>query len=395
MKTSIFKTVTMILSGIITMNALSLNAQQDTKPVVAVIGIDSKGMDYDAESMAYMVRLEMEKTNVYYVMDRYDVSEILSRNSIDPATCMGKTCVVEAGKVLKADKMVTGSIERFGEKIVISLKVIDVKSDMVEKQDVTEYLNLQVEIQKMIGISVQKLLGLTPDKDLVSLLVNYDAPIKSPKTKATYSGPRMGGTVMFGQAARRFNAPTSEGGFNMFPVMFNFGWQQEIQYLSSGNFSALVEIIPMIGGLESGKFIPSLTLMNGFRMGKGSWEFAFGPSFRLVQMAQGYYAPDENGDPVWHLEKEWNSYDPVTHTYVQNPYPIIRNLDSRGKYRVSASLMLSVGRTFKSGYLNIPVNVYASFRREGTVAGVSCGFNITRHSKKERERKRHQFLPGQ
>jgi len=54
---------------------------------------------------------------------------------------------------------------------------------------------------------------------------------------------------------------------------------------------------------------------------------------------------------------------------------------SRGFGALSASLILSAGRTFKSGYLNIPVNIYVSPRKEGTVVGFSFGFNIYKKPK--------------
>lgn len=172
--------------------SIYVNAQNQTKSVAAVLGIDSKGVIQNSESVGYMVRLEMEKANVYNMMDKYDVAEAVKKNNIDVAICFGKSCVVAAGKSLGVDKMITGSVERFGEKIVISLKVIDVKTEMVEKSDAAEYLNLQPELQKMIMISVQKLMGITPDQNLVNLLINYDAPVQSPKTQVRLNGPRMG-----------------------------------------------------------------------------------------------------------------------------------------------------------------------------------------------------------
>ncbi len=381
MKTTNQKIRTMVLV-IATLGAsVCINAQNQTKPVAAVLGIDSKGVIQDAESVGYMVRLELEKTNVYNVMDKYDVAEGVKKNNIDLKTCFGKTCVVDAGKVLGVDKMVSGNVERFGEKIVISLKVIDVKTGVVEKQDATEYLNLQPELQKMLMISVQKMLGITPDQNLVNLLINYDAPVESPRTQLNLNGPRMGGSMMFGDAAKVLTGKESKGGYNMFPVMFDFGWQQEWQYLSAGNFQALVEFLPMISGMESGKFIPSITFLNGFRMGKGGWEFAFGPSFRIVKKADGFY--DENnlmghGKNEWYISNEWNVNDTIggySHA-ITNPYPITKRIDSRGLPYLSTSLIFAIGRTFKSGYLNIPVNIFISPRKEGTTVGFSFGFNI-------------------
>lgn len=380
-KQIIRKILLVVICGV----AISPAVDGQTKSVAAVLGIDSKGVISDADAVGYMVRLELEKINVYSVMDQYDVAETVKKNNIDVKTCFGKSCVVAAGKALGADKMITGRVERFGEKIVISLKVIDVKSEAVEKQDATEYLNLQPELQKMIRISVQKLVGITPDPNLVNLLIDYDVPIESPKTQLNLNGPRMGASLTFGDAAKVLTAPESEGGYNMYSAMFNFGWQKEWQYLSAGNFQALVEFIPIIGGLESGRFIPSITFMNGFRIGKGGWEFAFGPSFRLVNKAKGYWGDGNNGTEAnkWYLENEWRAIDTINGIPqpVPNPYTIINRLDSRGNVAFSTGLLLGVGRTFHSGYLNIPVNLYVSPRKEGTIAGFSFGFNIQKKNK--------------
>ncbi len=359
---------------------LFANAQNQSKPMAAVLGIDSKGVIPDAETVGYMVRLEMEKVKIYNMMDKYDVADAIKKNNIDVKSCFGKNCVVAAGKSLGAEKMVTGSVERFGEKIIIALKVIDVKSETVERSDATEYLNLQAELQKMIEISVKKLLSIETDPTLVNVLVNYNTPIESPKTQIKLNGPRMGGSMTFGDAAGIMGAKESEGGFNMYPAMFQFGWQQEWQYLSAGNFQALIEGVALIGGLESGRVIPSVSLLNGFRFGKGGWEFGFGPSFRVVQKANGFYGDGKNNtvDGKWYLFPEWDKLNP---TVAENPYATTRRLDSRGVSMLSTSLVLSAGRTFKSGYLNIPVNLYVSPRKEGTVVGFSFGFNIYKKPK--------------
>jgi len=375
MKTTELSFKNILLGFLFTTVSMGAIAQNQSKPLAAVLGIDSKGVVPDADAVAYMVRLEMEKANVYNMMDKYDVADAIKKNNIDVKSCFGKTCVVAAGKALGADKMVTGSVERFGEKIIIALKVIDVKTEAVEKHNATEYLNLQPELQKMIEISVKRMLGLETDITIVNMLINYNTPIENPKTQIRLNGPRMGGAYAFGDAANIMNAKESEGGFNMYPAMFQFGWQQEWQYLSAGNFQALIEGVALIGGLESGKVIPSVTLLNGFRFGKAGWEFGFGPSFRVIQKANGFYGDGNNNtiDGKWYLDKDWPKLNP---TVKENPYAITKRLDSRGVDMLSTSLILSAGRTFKSGYLNIPVNVWVSPRKDGTVVGFSFGFNI-------------------
>ncbi|MBN4062117.1 MAG: hypothetical protein COA57_02845 [Flavobacteriales bacterium] len=359
------------------------------RQTVAILNIDTKGVIQDATAMGYLARLELEKTNVYNVMDKYDIADILEKNKIDISNCFGKTCLVEKGKVLGADKMLTGSVERFGEKIVITLRLIDVKTASVEKSDATEYLNLQPEIQKMMEISVKNLLQIENDPILVNLLVEYDTPITSPKTTLRLNGPRMGVSFVTAEAAKRLTAPKSEGGYDMFPITSQFGYQFETQYLSAGNFQALIEFVGSIGGLESGQLIPSLAFMNGFRGSKSGLEFAFGPVFKVVKTADGYFDKRKTiGDGKWHLNNEWsqdtlnwineNKYD-----IIDNPNDVMELPDRRGKYKLSTGLILALGKTFKSGYLNIPVNVYVIPKKHATVYGISVGFNINKKPKRQ------------
>jgi TolB-like protein len=349
-------------------------AQSQSLPTIAVLGIESNGIEHEADAISYMLRLEIEKLNAFFVMDKYDVAEIAESNNLDIKNCFGKNCVTATGKILGVDKVIAGSVERFGEKIIISIKLYDVKSGTVEKQNATEYLNLQTEVQRMIRVSVKKLIGIEPDPNVVSLLINYDVPIQNPQTKLVLNGPRMGLSLPFGDTKQILMDDNSNGGFDMYPAMFQFGWQQEKQYLSSGNFQALIEGIFLIGGLESGRIVPSVSLINGFRFGKQGWEFGFGPSISIAREASGFFGDGENGteDGKWYLEDEWQEND----NNIELPYSTSSRLDSRGSARLAAHLIFAAGRTFKSGYLNIPVNLYVSPRKEGTVVGLSFGFNI-------------------
>ena len=247
----------------------------------------------------------------------------------------------------------------------VFFRLIDVQAEKIEKANVIEYLDQESELQTMIKISMNDLLGIPNDKLLVDLLVNYDRPITSDRTKVKLNGPRMGVAWTSGQSAKRMMAPKSEGGYNMFPVSSMFGYQYEFQYLSSGDFQALVEMIGTVNGLESGQVIPSITFMNGFRFNKSGWEIGLGPVFRVVKTAQGFY--DENAK--WHLRSEMPE---------GADYEIVETIDNRGDYKMSTGLIIAVGRTIHSGYLNIPINLYFSPRKEGSVVGLTFGFNIAK-----------------
>jgi hypothetical protein len=366
--------------------ATSMFAQ---KPSVAVMNIDTKGIVNNTDEITQLVRLELEKTQVYSILDKYEVKEITDANKINMNECYSKTCLTEAGKLLKVEKVLSGTVERFGEKIMVQLRLIDVASATIEKNESTEYINLP-EAQKMIAISVKKLVGQTPDQNIVKSLVDYDLPIESPKNRIKLNGPRMGFAHTFGYAGDILTSPDpTKGGFNMYPVTFQFGWQQEFQYISAGNFQALIENIVLVGGVESSRFIPSYTPLLGFRFGKGTgaWEFGFGPTFRMVKTikgvldVKGYLNPDQPGEFYPNSDPRVGAFKYANGG--KAPGLEIDRLDSRGDYKIDCGLVIALGRTFHSGYLNIPVNAYVAPRKNGTTVGLLVGFNIQKKTKRQ------------
>ena len=106
-----------------------------------------------------------------------------------------------------------------------------------------------------------------------------------------YGGPRIGATFIDAGISRQRIASAFNRG-EIQPVITQFGWQFETQIfrLEDGS-KALVEFVPMIGGLEQGLFIPSGTGIIGYRS-KNGVEFGMGPSLSLggvgVAFAAGF-----------------------------------------------------------------------------------------------------------
>ena len=92
-----------------------------------------------------------------------------------------------------------------------------------------------------------------------------------------------------------------------------YGWQWESRFADGGTFTGIVEWIALIGGLEKGKLLPSVSSMVGARTASG-FEFAVGPNLSLSGIA----------------------------------------------------MVFGVGYNFKSGNLNIPVNIAFVPGRKGT-----------------------------
>src|SRR3954467_9440515 len=68
-----------------------------------------------------------------------------------------------------------------------------------------------------------------------------------------------------------------------------FGWQFEKRLFTLANgVSGVVEFVPLIGGLDMGKFIPSASVLLGARL-KNGIEFGAGPNLAI------YNGPDITG----------------------------------------------------------------------------------------------------
>jgi hypothetical protein len=137
------------------------------------------------------------------------------------------------------------------------------------------------------------------------------------------SGPRFGVTWLGGAIT---DSIKTQYDMDVAPVITQFGWQYERQFASLEQGPvALNEWVLLIGGLDQGAFIPSLTWLVGIRT-PGNFELGVGP----------------NATPA------------------------------------GVALALSTGMTFRSGALNVPVNVAVVPSRIGTRASILTGFNLYR-----------------
>ena len=63
-----------------------------------------------------------------------------------------------------------------------------------------------------------------------------------------------------------------------------YGWQWESRFAEGGDITGIVEWIALVGGMEKGKFLPSVSSMFGVRSSSGI-EFAVGPNLSLSGIA--------------------------------------------------------------------------------------------------------------
>ena len=398
------KKVILIALSLFSLN--TINAQSKQSMAVANPHVD--GLNLTSELAAKMIQLELIKIDKFLVYDEFDMAEVLQGDEKFTQKCYGLHCLTAMGNELNVDYVMSGSFTNLGNKIAISLKWIDVKSGRLYKSVVREFDNQEGEIQRMVKILLFELNEIEVDEVLANKLKFQNELILSNDVgKVNNSGPRVGVSFMVGSVNEYAKRQESQGGLQIFPGVSNIGYQFEQQYVGTENFSALVEGIVNVSGLEQGLFIPSLSILNGFRFGKAGWEFAFGPSFTLKRTTSGFFDGENRfgkGENAYFSKSDWDEYsnshynfNDADSTYFINgtythpsayevtlseDYNYTTTLDSRGELKLTANWLMAFGRTFKAGALNIPVNVYYSSSKSGGMLGFSVGFNVTKSRNK-------------
>lgn len=351
---------------------------------------------------ATYIRLELIKMNKYIVLDEFDMAEVLKGNDKYETDCYGVNCLGELGKELKVDYIMSGSFVGLGDKFAISLKLIDVKNQKLSKSIIKEFEAYENQISKMVEILLKEMHGEEVDKLILDQIKYQDDVITSDNVgKINNSGPRIGGAYLVGTLNEFATRPTNQGGLDIQPFVSMIGYQVEGQYVGTDNFSALVEGIINFSGLEQGVFIPSISVLNGFRFGRAGWEFAFGPSFSLRKYSDGFFDKDGTfGDAgryysqrdwdnyaynTYHSDStyynEWGAYNQPSPSDFNSKYSFSKNFDKRGSIGINTTWVMAFGRTFRAGALNIPVNIFYSSLKKGGLLGLSVGFNVMNSKK--------------
>ena len=92
-------------------------------------------------------------------------------------------------------------------------------------------------------------------------------------TPQSLSGPRVGVTAIAGSLA-----DTLKARYGAAPFVSQFGWQFETRMFEvEQGYSAMTELVGLIGGLEQGMFLPSVTWLVALRSHAGA-EFGVGPN---------------------------------------------------------------------------------------------------------------------
>jgi len=100
------------------------------------------------------------------------------------------------------------------------------------------------------------------------------------------AGPRIGITFLMPGSSADF---VNEGfdsdwdGSSGLATIAQYGWQFETRFAEGGDIMGIVEWVILTGGMEQGLFLPSFSSLVGLRTSNG-YEFAIGPNLSLSGM---------------------------------------------------------------------------------------------------------------
>ncbi len=361
------KMLSLLIVVIFSISGINAIYAQKTKysKKIAVLSINTDNVILNSNQLTKLVRNSLIELDTFEVLGKYDMLDMLSGAGIVDSVCYSTNCLVKAGELLKVDYMLSGSVEKLLDKIVVSLWIVDVDRKSIVKQKLIEFINVDKRLKEMLKITLKKLLEIPIDKTIETALIKenqYESSINVPDVeRLSLSGPRIGFTLLTGDEANIIRAESEVGGFEGRPLYFQFGYQFEVSYLNAGKIQALFEIIPVISGVDQGVVIPSLTLLNGVRLNTNGFELAVGPTFILTKKGEGYYDKDNK----WHIGK-------VPDGYVKK-----YRLDSRGEPYLDTGLVIGLGKSFKSGKVNFPLNIFTVLKKKEFQFGLSLGFNAS------------------
>jgi len=147
-------------------------------------------------------------------------------------------------------------------------------------------------------------------------------------------GPRFGVTYIAGDTELYKELKAQ----NVGRVVSQFGWHFERQIIPDGGGPQfVVQFVPMIAGVEYGKFVPGATLAMGIRMPRG-WEFGMGPN-------------------------------------------IVATKNDLDKVKARTSLIVALGKSINYGDVSIPINFAISTSPDGNRYSVIFGYAIGKTTK--------------
>jgi TolB-like protein len=144
---------------------LSLCYQQSVcaQETLAILPLKGSGVETSTQETVYMLLLsEIRQLKKYTVVPESDILSLLGDRS-----CSEAACAVEIGRQVQATKVVFGSLNKLGEKIIFQYELVDVPSGKTLLSDDLGALRVEDldQVAKRVAASIVRQVGLVTEQE--------------------------------------------------------------------------------------------------------------------------------------------------------------------------------------------------------------------------------------
>jgi len=128
---------------------------------IAFLGFNARDIPPSGgDILSDLVRDELVKSGKYNVIDRENTELLLEEIAFQHTDLTDQTSVASIGNLLGVRKLMTGTIGKLGELSIITLRIINVETSLIERVETEEFIGMMEELRKPVRIAVQKILDI-------------------------------------------------------------------------------------------------------------------------------------------------------------------------------------------------------------------------------------------
>lgn len=136
-------------------------ASDAEKTTIAFLGFTARDIPVSGvDILSELVRNELVISREYTVIDRERTGDILAEMQFQLSDLADQESVVSVGNLLGVEKLMSGTIGQLGRLYIITLKILDVETGVIERTVTEEFVGVMEDLRKPVRIAVQKLLDI-------------------------------------------------------------------------------------------------------------------------------------------------------------------------------------------------------------------------------------------
>jgi len=85
-----------------------------------------------ATGVSNMIRSDMVDAGIFTVVERSQMQEIMKEQELQMSGCTDNACAVKVGKLLSTRKILIGDVTKFGNAVLITIRIVDVERGVAE-----------------------------------------------------------------------------------------------------------------------------------------------------------------------------------------------------------------------------------------------------------------------